>query len=553
MSCIKPLYLLVFISLLLTCTQTLAQNDSYRYLILFKDKANSPYSLSQPDKFLSTRSIERRRKFKIALQEQDLPVNPEYLINVQKSGAKIVFPLKWINGALIQQKPKDLAKTLSQAGVKGLYYAYPIDSSSSFQILKKKPKLPELAQASITLADSLDYGNSSTQISQLGVNNMHLKGFHGEGVLITLLDEGFLNANNTPYLQKAFTEKRIIATLTTTPGLTDVYSRGSHGTHVLSTIAGYTPGKLIGTAYQAQLALAQTEEGGTEKIVEEVNWLRGAEWADSLGTDIISSSLGYTVFDLKLSNHTYAEMNGKTALSSKAAAWAAQRGIICTISAGNDGAAAWKYIASPADADSILAVAAVDKSMLRANFSSWGPSSDGRIKPDVAAMGQSTVIGTYLGTFSTSNGTSFAAPLIAGLVAGTLQANPTKSPWQIMNAIRQSGHQSNNPDNSLGYGVPNFNRIDKLLNPILSTAALEKPKIRIYPNVLSLGEAIHLDRELATEIKVELISNWGAVIHEFVWTNTQQDFYPPPLVSGKYYFRFTDKITQQVIPFYFSN
>ncbi|WP_161956208.1 S8 family serine peptidase [Aquirufa nivalisilvae] len=531
----------------------MAQNDSYRYLILFKDKANSPYSIAQPDKFLSTRSIERRKKFKIALQEQDLPVNPDYLINVQKSGAKVLFSLKWINGALIQQKPKDLAKTLSQAGVKGLYYAYPIDSSSSFQISKKRPKLPDLPQASITLADSLDYGNSSTQISQLGVNNMHLKGFHGEGILISVLDEGFQNANNTPFLLRAFSEKRIIATLTTTPGLSDVYSQGSHGTHVLSTIAAFTPGKLIGTAYQAQFALAQTEEGSTEKIVEEVNWLRGAEWADSLGTDIISSSLGYTIFDLKLSNHTYAEMNGKTALSSKAAAWAAQRGIICTISAGNEGAASWKYISSPADADSILAVAAVDKSMLRANFSSWGPSSDGRIKPDVAAMGLATAIGSYLGTYTTSNGTSFAAPLMAGLVAGTLQANPNKSPWQVMNAIRQSGHQSSNPDNSLGYGVPNFNRIDKLLNPILSIEEIEKPKILIYPNVLRLGEVIHLEREQNTEIKVELISNWGAIIHEFLWTNTQQDFYPPPLVSGKYYFRFTDKITQQVIPFYFSN
>ncbi|MCZ2481167.1 S8 family serine peptidase [Aquirufa nivalisilvae] len=553
MSFIKPLDLLFFISFLLICTHTLAQNDSYRYLILFKDKANSPYSIAQPDKFLSTRSIERRKKFKIALQEQDLPVNPDYLINVQKSGAKVLFSLKWINGALIQQKPKDLAKTLSQAGVKGLYYAYPIDSSSSFQISKKRPKLPDLPQASITLADSLDYGNSSTQISQLGVNNMHLKGFHGEGILISVLDEGFQNANNTPFLLRAFSEKRIIATLTTTPGLSDVYSQGSHGTHVLSTIAAFTPGKLIGTAYQAQFALAQTEEGSTEKIVEEVNWLRGAEWADSLGTDIISSSLGYTIFDLKLSNHTYAEMNGKTALSSKAAAWAAQRGIICTISAGNEGAANWKYISSPADADSILAVAAVDKSMLRANFSSWGPSSDGRIKPDVAAMGLATAIGSYLGTYTTSNGTSFSAPLMAGLVAGTLQANPNKSPWQVMNAIRQSGHQSSNPDNSLGYGVPNFNRIDKLLNPILSIEEIEKPKILIYPNVLRLGEVIHLEREQNTEIKVELISNWGAIIHEFLWTNTQQDFYPPPLVSGKYYFRFTDKITQQVIPFYFSN
>lgn len=248
----------------------------------------------------------------------------------------------------------------------------------------------------------------------------------------------------------------MVGTLTTSPSLKSVYVGGSHGTNVLSTIAGQSPGKLFGTAYLANFAMAQTEEDDSELIVEEANWLRGAEWADSLGTDVLSSSLGYSEFDNLKQNHTYADMNGRTTLVSKAAAWASQKGIICTISAGNEGTNTWKYVSAPADADSILSVGAVDRSGIKASFSSLGPSFDKRIKPDVSSMGLGTVVGTTTGTIATSNGTSFSAPLMAGFVAGMVQANPRNSSWQIMDAIRKSGNQASKPDNLLGHGIPNF-------------------------------------------------------------------------------------------------
>lgn len=523
-------------------TSAFAQNSTYRYLVLFKDKNNSPFSVNKPEAFLSSKSIERRKKMNIALQTQDLPVNPSYLEQIKSTGASIIFPLKWINGALIQQKPGDLAKTLKLENIKGLYWNFPADSSANNQI-----KSNSNAGIKLSNADP-DYGSSLTQLSQLGIDVMHAKGFHGENVLITLLDNGFLNADQVPYLQAIFTEKRVIGTLTTSPNLKSVYLGGSHGTNVLSTIAGQSPGKLFGTAYLANFAMAQTEEDNSELIVEEANWLRGAEWADSLGTDILSSSLGYSEFDNLKQNHTYADMNGRTTLVSKAAVWASQKGIICTISAGNEGTNAWKYISAPADADSILAVGAVDRSGLKASFSSLGPSFDKRIKPDVSSMGLGTVVGTTTGAIATSNGTSFSSPLMAGFAAGMIQANPRNSSWQIIDAIKKSGNQATKPDNLLGYGIPNFLKATTLLNPILGVEPQTNLAVQLYPNPVKIGEKINIDLPKGLEMKLEVFNAQGIILNTFNLKQVHEEIFLPPLNSGKYYFRFTGENSSQTIP-----
>jgi len=534
------LILLLFICIIWGPT-AFAQNSTYRYLVLFKDKNNSPFSINKPDAFLSSKSIERRKKMNIAVQTQDLPVNPSYLDQLKSTGATVIFPLKWINGALIQQKPSELSKTLKHENVKGLYWNFPADSSANNQIKSNGISGTKLSNA------EPDYGSSLTQLSQLGIDVMHAKGFHGENTLITLLDNGFLNADQVPYLQAIFTEKRVMGTLTTTPSLKSVYLGGSHGTNVLSTIAGQSPGKLFGTAYLANFAMAQTEEDDSELIVEEANWLRGAEWADSLGTDVLSSSLGYSEFDNLKHNHTYADMNGRTTLVSKAAAWASQKGIICTISAGNEGTNTWKYISAPADADSILSVGAVDRSGLKASFSSLGPSFDKRIKPDVTSMGLGTVVGTTTGTIATSNGTSFSAPLMAGFAAGMVQANPRNTSWQIMDAIRKSGHQSAKPDNLLGYGIPNFLKATTLLNPILGVEPPKSIAIQLYPNPVKIGEKINVDLPEEMEMKLEIFNAQGLILNTLNLKQTHEEIFLPPLSSGKYYFRFTGSQSSQTI------
>jgi hypothetical protein len=524
-----------FIFFLLFSASLPLQAQTYRYLVLFKDKASSTFSVNNPTAFLSSKSLERRQKNRVPVIEQDLPVSIIYLNQVKATGARIVFPLKWINGALITQKPSELKKTLALSCIKGLYWNFPADSSSSNQI----------TSGTKSNLISPDYGNSLTQIAQLGIDQMHAKSIRGEGTLITLLDDGFKNASTVPYLQKLVAEKRIIATLTTDPTVNSVYATGGHGTNVLSTIAGFESGKLIGTAYQASFALAQTEESGHELIVEEANWLRGAEWADSLGTDILSSSLGYSTFDNPLHNHSYGDMNGKSTLVSKAASWAASKGILCTISAGNEGANAWKYITAPADADSILTVGSVSAIGGVSSFSSQGPSFDGRVKPDVVAMGSSTVVGLIDGKIGLSNGTSFSAPLIAGLAAGLMQAFPTHSAQQIRNGILKSGSQFSRADMLLGFGIPNFDKASKSMDLILGNT--EELNFNIYPNPVSPGMALHISIPFHAA-QVEILNNAGLVVQTFQLNQRESTIYLGPFVSGKYYFRFTAESTSTTKP-----
>ena len=549
---IKVTPYILILTLLISSLTAQGQQDQYRYLVLFKDKANSPYSLNNPNTFLSSKSLERRRKLNIALTEQDLPVTPAYLDQLKTTGATILFPLKWINGAVIQQKPKDLAKTLKSPSVKGLYWNFPADSSSKLKITSNPEIAQQSAQQLNSSADIIDYGNSQTQISQIGIDLMHAKGFHGENITISLLDNGFLNADIATFLHKIYEEKRLVGTLTTSPTLKSVYQGGSHGTEVLSVIAGQYPGKLYGTAYQANIAIAQTEEEESELIVEEANWLRAAEWADSLGTDVISSSLGYSEFDNSKSNHTYADMNGKITLVSNAARWAANRGIICVISAGNEGSGAWKYITAPADADSILAVGAVDRTGLRASFSSQGPSFDKRIKPDVTAMGLGTIVGLPNGLISSLNGTSFSAPLIAGLAAGLVQASANKNSFQIINAIRRSGNQADKPDVFLGYGVPNFDRAFTQLNPVLGIEEALEHHVNIFPNPIKTGEKLTIESDLNRTILLEFCNSQGAVLLSYSLTNSREEINLPPLAAGKYFVRLHLGQTQKAIPLLFN-
>lgn len=524
-----------FIFFLLFSASLPLQAQTYRYLVLFKDKASSTFSVNNPTAFLSSKSLERRRKNRVPVIEQDLPVSTTYLNQVKATGANILFPLKWINGALITQKPSDLKKTLALSSVKGLYWNFPADSSQANQI----------QSGTLATNANLNYGNSNNQITQLGIDLMHEKGIDGEGTIITLLDDGFKNANTVSYLQNLFTDKRVLATLKTDPNVSSIYSTGGHGTNVLSTIAANAPGQLIGTAFNASFALAQTEENRHELIVEEANWLRGAEWADSLGTDIISSSLGYSTFDNPLHNHSYGDMNGKSTLVSKAASWAASKGILCTISAGNEGANAWKYITAPADADSILTVGSVNALGSLSSFSSIGPSYDGRTKPDMVAMGSSTVVGLIDGRIGLSNGTSFSAPLIAGLAAGLMQAFPTHTTQQIRNGILKSGSQFSRADMLLGFGIPNFDKASKSMDLILSNS--EELNFNIYPNPVSPGMALHISIPFHSA-QVEILNNAGLVVQTFQLNQRESTIYLGPFVSGKYYFRFTAESTLTIKP-----
>ena len=280
-------------------------------------------------------------------------------------------------------------------------------------------------------------------------------------MLIGVLDAGFNRANELNYMKPIFDENRIIDTHDFITRESNVYDDDSHGINALSTIAAYQPGSMIGAAFKASFALYRTENVFMESPYEEVTWLMGAERADSVGVDVISSSLGYNTFDDEFDtpeyNYTYQSMDGKTTIISRAARFATRKGILVVNSAGNEGNKAWHYITAPADVDSVVSVGATTLDRSYAAFSSVGPNSIGQLKPDISAVGSGAVVGNSTGTGSatTSSGTSFSAPQIAGLATILWQAFPKLTAQQIITALKKSGNQASTPDNLLGFGVPN--------------------------------------------------------------------------------------------------
>ncbi|WP_345241872.1 S8 family serine peptidase, partial [Nibrella saemangeumensis] len=370
----------------------------------------------------------------------------------------------WLNAVLIEATDPQLRAVQGLSFVKGLEFNAPLANARlGMNSNTAAPYAVAAANRQETQTDKfgeiapLAYGASLDQVAQLGADQMHLKGYRGEGMLIAILDAGYRNADRVPFLQPLFQENRIVGTYDFVAKEYSVYEDDSHGLSVLSTIAGTSENMLYGTAFKSSFLLLRTEDGRSETRVEEANWLFGAEYADSTGADIINSSLGYNRFDGGVS-YAYEDLNGRTALASRAAQWAAEAGMVVVVSAGNEGNDPWRYISVPADAEQVLAIGAVNRQKVRAPFSSYGPAAGGRIKPDLAAVGWGTVLGSPGGTVVMGNGTSFAAPLVAGLAAGFWQAHPRLTAAQVIDCLRRSGSQYSTPDAELGFGIPTYER-----------------------------------------------------------------------------------------------
>jgi serine protease AprX len=461
---------LLFLLFLVTCGLS-AQAQNRKYLVLLKDKTNSPYSIGKPEQFLSQRAIQRRGKQGISIQERDLPVNPAYVSALQKTGAKVWFSSRWANAVLIEVTEANLTTVRALPFVQGIESNRSVGNARiGYDQLTSNQRNKKLEQAD----DPSIYGGSSEQLIQIGVDKMHAQGYHGEGMLVAILDAGFRNANQVPFLSQVFQENRVVGTYDFVKKETSVYEDDTHGLNVFSIMAGYQEKQLVGPAYKSSYLLLRTEDAFTETPVEEANWLFGAEYADSAGVDVINSSLGYTTFDDPTQDHKYADLNGQTTLISRAARWASEVGILVVVAAGNEGLDPWHYIGAPADVSTILSIGAVDRNGVRSPFSSFGPTSDGRIKPDLAAQGSGTTIGSPGGQITTGNGTSYSSPLVAALATGFWQANPRLTVQQVIECLRQSGSQSTKPDNELGYGIPNFERASYIASAAYS--------LLIYPN-----------------------------------------------------------------------
>lgn len=484
----KIVFMLVILSSILINPQSILQkvttdleaklnstNPSEKILIwiYFTDKGNSLESYySNPQSVVSEKSLQRRAKVdsENLIDYTDLPLNQQYIHTLLNNGFQLKQKSKWLNAVSGYADKYTIENILSYDFIKS------VDVVKTF---KKSNDELEFNQIEIEKfinspqpegVHSLNYGQSFTQLNQLQVPAVHDLGYDGSGVTICVMDAGF---NNLAHV--AFDSMNIIAAWDFVNGDPNVgdegdMGTGSHGTNTLSVIGGFAPGNLIGPAYRSNYILAKTENTDSETPVEEDNWVAALEWADSIGVDVTSTSLGYLEYDPPFTSYTWQDMNGNTAIITIAADLAVKKGIVVVNSAGNEG---WRTtpnsLVAPADGDSVFAIGAVDASGNRVSFSSYGPTSDGRIKPDFMAMGSNVYAARSSSTtqYTYVSGTSFSCPLSAGVVALLLQANPNLTPIQLRTILRQTSSRSNNPDNFYGWGILRaLNALNQITIPV---------------------------------------------------------------------------------------
>jgi subtilisin family serine protease len=456
------------------------------YFVGFADKNDMSFSINSPVGYLSQRAIERRMRQNIPIDEFDLPVNRAYIQQVLDLGATLQNSTKWLNGITVRA---DSINFVTQVSKLSFVQEVIVVKTTGNKSLSDKFNLIGSEAVPFPI-DSSVYGNSVHQVSQINGQFLHINHFRGKGKQIAVIDGGFYRANLYPAFDSLWANHQILGNRDFVNPNSDIYSENYHGMSVLSIMGGNIPGQLIGTAPDASYWLIRSEDAATEYPIEEYNWAAAAEFADSVGADIINTSLGYTTFDDLSLNHSYADMDGKTTPSTQAANIAFKKGILVVASAGNEGSKAWKYIVSPSDGKNVLAVGAVDMIGNPAYFSSYGPSSAGDIKPNVSAMGLGTFLCTINGTIEGRNGTSFSSPVIAGMTACLWQANPNASAAKIKEAIEKSASLYQTPDSVLGFGIPDFKIADEILKLSEVDLTSKDGQWKVFPT--SFSDKIYL-------------------------------------------------------------
>lgn len=415
-----------------------------KYWVFLTDKAD--FTQYSPQDLLSQKALERRAKHGIALHHTDYPVNPAYLDQVAAAGAHLRHPSKWFNAVSAIMDDATVARVSALPCVKEVRRIEPV-----FRDLD-----PVQYNPSPNTKVGYNAGVTAQQLEMIGLDQLHQNGFNGTGVLIAVMDNGFRGVEENPYLQHIINDDRLVATYDFVNDEADVFNQGSHGAWVLSILAGWQEEAIdsfnfYGSAHGASYILCHTENDFSETSQEEDNWVAAMEFADSIGADIFSTSLGYRGMDQLSESYDYEDMDGNTTIITNGADLAASKGIIVVNSAGNSGA---DHITAPADGDSVIAVGAVKGDRVIAGFSSHGPTADGRIKPDVCAVGQfNSFVGTD-GGLRRGNGTSFSCPLMSGMIACLLQARPETQNMEMYDALIRSSDRFENPDTVYGYGIP---------------------------------------------------------------------------------------------------
>jgi subtilisin family serine protease len=536
----KSIYFLVFLLSFGWTTKGLAQD---RYAVFFKFKPQKEYSLASPSKFLTEKAIQRRVREKFAVDSLDLPVTAAYLQGISAYSQELLYVSKWLNAAVV------VTDAAGKKNMEALPFVQKVEWVAKGFIAKTGNRtVPEIShkptknqkwaiEESYREAAAYDFQNDL-----LGIPAMHQAGFTGKGITVAVFDSGFPGLEKATPFAHVFTNKRIVGQLNVVrPWIKEVFRDHEHGTQVASLILANQAGTLVAGAHQAQVIFAITEDVATEYPIEELNWVRAAEYADSLGVDIINSSLGYLDFDEPSLTYTTAQLDGKTTYVTRGATLAAKRGILVVNSVGNYGSAGSSSLVAPADAQGILAVGSVNASSVVSTFSSRGPTADGRIKPELVAFGQSPVLIRGSGQVSAAAGTSFSAPQLTALAAGLWEAKPEWTKDELLTNLIKSGTQYATPDQNLGYGIPNFR--SAYYGALLGLKEEIESGSSIYPNPLST-ESLHIRFGKELRLTLQILDGSGRRVVEQVGERNaiQQPFVfnLSDLPSGIYFLQLLD-------------
>ncbi|MDR1810992.1 MAG: S8 family serine peptidase [Prevotella sp.] len=535
----------LFIALLLFPLMLLAAGNggsACKFRIYLKDKGATSFSVNNPQEYLSEKAIERRIRQHIPVDETDLPLSPQYADRIEALGCTVVAKSKWMTTITVHCDDSATVHNIKALDfVKDAVLVWKgnnpaTKSSKSSKAGKRRTEL------------SGYYGNAYPQIAIHNGDSLHHAGFKGQGMEIAVLDGGFKGFDANDLLENV---RARIKGRKNFVYIADSCYEVPHGSNVLSCMATDLPGLYIGTAPEAGYWLLQTENPETEYPVEEDYWVAAAEYADSVGVDVINSSLGYSAFNDPLLNYTYAQIDGKTTYITQGADMAAEKGILVVVSAGNEGSKPWHYVTPPADAENVLTVGAIQKDSLIAGFSSRGPTSDLRIKPDVVAVGSQSALVSWDGDITTGSGTSYASPIMCGLATCLWQAFPSLTNKQLRDVLRQSANRSLSPDNNYGYGIPDMIKameLAKTETANISRSSVVNADIKIFSDKAG-GLRITKNTENNGKLSIRIVSIDGKTLVSDTFCGKEKQYQLNPVKNSLYivYIRSKDYAVAQKV------
>jgi hypothetical protein len=467
---------LLFVIAILSATLLKAQQDA---VVFFADKEDVTISIANPILIMTQEAIDRKTLQNTPIDERDVPVNEDYITQIKaQPGITVHAKSKWMNYAYIQGSQANIEDLVNLPFVTGVEFMdkdlnfgpSPGNVPDKFEIENRPDKI------------IYNYGAAANQIAMLKGDYLHEQDFTGEGMIVGVLDAGFPGVNTNPGFAEIISEGRLLGTYDFQSRQTNVDGTSGHGTNTSSDIGGFILDQFVGTAPEASFYFYVTEYVPTETPVEEAWWVEALERADSLGVDVVNTSLSYRDYDNPNYTHTYEDLDGRTTLAARGANHAFDKGMLLVNSAGNGGNSGFPTVGTPSDAPGVLTVGAVNSSGNYASFSSRGPTVDGRIKPDVMAQGVGSAVISTGGNVDFSNGTSFSSPIMAGAVACLWQVRPEVPNFALMQLIRESSSLYNNPTDQMGYGIPNFEDAYNALLILGAEDQLLAEQFAIYPN-----------------------------------------------------------------------